>query len=482
MRFCFQGLTGLLFYAACAPPPGAERVELPEGVAPAPARMHVVVVLVDTLRADRLGLYGYERSTSPNIDALAEQSFVFDAASGAAPWTLPSVVGLMTSTLPIEHRVLASGQVLAPEIETLPLRMSELGFKTAGFVTNPFGAGASGLDRGYDHLLTDEMSGHAVQLEAVEEWLDAHPDKNHFLYIHSTEPHRPYKSPVSIQERFGQVSQLQRKQVQKQLRQMRTLSQVDFDAGLPLGSTDNDSRQSEAIQVLEGMRGILDNLYDAGVAWGDANTGALIEVLRERGMWDSTLFVFTSDHGEELFEHGGWLHHRTLYQELVHVPLLIHFPGQSTGSRISSNVSVIDIFPTLMHYMDQSVVGLRGRNLLGVIAEGKDELRICANRFNQMVHYGPDVDRYGHVNIAMRRGRWKGILNLDLDTLELYDIGSDPEESRDLAAEQPAEVDSMRAFARDWFSRLKEPLVSPGSDSDMDPKVLERLRALGYVR
>lgn len=466
----------------CSAEVDLEASRLPAGIPPLPHRPHVVLVLVDTLRADRLEVYGYQRPTSPNLAALAEESFVFEEARGAAPWTLPSVVGMMTSTLPLEHRVLARGQTLSPSVATLPVRLQEMGFTTAGFITNPYAAEASGLTRGYDHLVTDENEGHAVDLKAIEAWLDANPEDSHFLYVHSTEPHRPYKASAEILARFGEVDEADYKKVQRAMRRMRSNSRKDFEEGKPLGTTPTDKDQQKAIENLAALREDIDNLYDAGVAWGDANTGALIELLKERGMWESTLFVFVSDHGEELYDHGGWLHHRTLFEELMHVPMIAHFPGQETGRRVASSASLIDVFPTIMDYLGLPADGLKGVSLLGAVGEEPAGPRVVANRFNQMIHYGPDVDRFGHVNLAVIDGDWKGIWNVDLDSFELYNLASDPTETQDLSAQSPDIAGRLLGFGKTWLEGIGEPLVSGGEGQEVDQDVLERLRALGYAK
>ena len=199
-------------------------------------------------------------------------------------------------------------------------------------------------------------------------------------------------------------------------------------------------------------------------------------------MWESTLFLFVSDHGEELYDHGGWLHHRTLFEELMHVPMIAHFPGQEEGRRVAGSTSLIDVAPTILDYLGLATDGLQGISLLEALQREPEGPRVVANRFNQMIHYGPDVDRFGHVNLAVTEGSWKGIWNLDLDSFELYDLSSDPTETQDLAAQEPELTARLLDFGKAWLKGVGEPLVSGGEDQEIDPEVLERLKALGYAK
>lgn len=444
--------------------------------------VHVVVYLVDTLRADRLGLYGYGRATSPFLDELAKRCTVFDMAYAAAPWTLPSVVSMMTSTYPVEHGVLQRGEGLAAGVATLPVRLKELGYTTAGFVCNPYGAHGAGLVAGYDHLPPAGKGEHAVDLDAVRDWLDRNPGKKHFLYLHSTEPHRPYRAPEEYLERFGRPDAGTKPAVHGDMGKLRDLSRTDFDAGVEPGTTDTDAGQRAAIDALAARKEAVDALYDSGVAWADANVGALVSLLEERGMWERTLFVFVSDHGEELFDHGSWLHHQHLYGELVHVPFLIRFPGPSEARRCAAPVSLVDVMPTVLDFLGEPVDGLSGESALPKLVEDLAAPRVLANRVNRMHHYGPDFERRGNLNVAVAYGRWKGIWNVEPDTFELYDLEADPGELDDRAGREPELAEKLRAFASDWLLGRDPQGRGTSALQELDAEVMEGLRALGYAR
>ena len=457
--------------------PRPDQLPVPEG------DVHVVLYLVDTLRADRLGLYGYHRPTSPHLDALAEECVVFDSAYAAAPWTLPSVVSMMTASFPMEHGIVVRGDRVAEEAETLPERMQALGYRTAGFVCNPFGATASGMDEGYDHLVSMPRGRQSVDVAEVQEWLRAHPDDRHFLYVHTLEPHRPYKAPRGYQERFGDPGKPVLDAVHEDMKVMRTRSRADFDAGREVGTTQNDAEQQVAIDALAARKQAVDAYYDAGVAWADGNVQALVQLLRKRGMWDRTLFLFLSDHGEELFDHGGWLHTQHLYGELVHVPFLVHFPGGARPvERCAAPVTLVDVLPSILDYLGEDPGETSGESLLPKLVDGApSEPRVVANRVNRMLHFGPDVRRRGNVNVAVVQGSWKAILNLDVDTIELYDLAADPGEQDDLAGREPDKAAALRAVAEQWLRDRRTPGVS-GRGAELEGDVLDELRELGYAR
>lgn len=469
----------------CGPTEEVRQHAWPSYIPEPPERVHVVLCLVDTLRADRLGIYGYEDAVTPNIDALARECVVFDRAFAAAPWTLPSVVSMMTSQLPLEHRVSARGDVVSDAVKIIPEYFQDLDYRTAGFVTNPYGSVTAGLVRGYDFLVPPGNRDHAINLELVGNWLDDRSERPQFLYLHSTEPHFPYRAPDEYTQHYQEVPRRVSRGVRKDIMQMRSLSRQDFEDGLPLGTTDTDAGQKDAIDSLAGKQKIIDALYNSGVAWADGNVGAVVKLLKERGMWDETLFILVSDHGEELYDHGGWEHHHTLYDELLHVPMLVHFPGMTVADaeatiRSETPVSLIDVLPTLLDYLGQSTGDLRGVSLLQLLGQEHATPRVVSNRLNRMIHYGVGFELRGNTNVAVVMGPWKGIWNIEPDTFELYRTDLDPGEKKDLAQSEGERAVRLKAFAQSWFAaRATE---EEAQQLAVSPEELKRLRALGYAR
>jgi arylsulfatase A-like enzyme len=455
---------------------------------PSPQGVNVVIHVIDTLRADRLGVYGYAKPTSPNIDALAAESVLFEQASAPAPWTLPSVVSLLTSTFPTEHGVLVDGQQISPRHVPLAERLRSAGYATISLSSNAFAGPWSGLHRGYDGAFVFDKSG--PPLAPVRKWLDGLNDRLFFLYFHTTEPHDPYNPGTQRIRRFGQVSAETQSRINEDLVTYREKTKVDFKAGRKPGATDNTAEQDNAMAALHEARADIEVLYDAAIRKADDKVGRLIEELRQRKLWDRTLLILLSDHGEEFGDHGGWQHDQSLYEELVHVPLIIHFPGaQHAGIRVREPVRLIDIVPTIADILGNPEVGkdTRGDSLLRLFTGSGDpetHMTVVAERRNRKKYYRPYKVSRGDENIVVRQGHWKGIWNVEPDTMELYDLKTDPGEKRNLAGSQPDRADALARFARQWHARTIAYAVmrsAPGSPT-LDEETTRSLRSLGYIQ
>jgi arylsulfatase A-like enzyme len=454
---------------------------------PSFAGSNVVIVLIDTLRQDRLGAYGYEaRPTSPQLDALAREAVVFDHAQSAAPWTLPSIVSAFTSTWPTEHGVLATGQRLPDELVPLAERMHRLGYRTAAFVANPHAGTGSHMHRGYERVVTSVFE---VDRPAVARWLDEVGTSPFLLYLHSVEPHHPYAAPRRYYTRLGVQPPLDHDALIEDARRYIDLIQVG-------GGRDRIRAQralGEQASVLAGLaprRQDLDVIYDACVAWADDNLGAVLALLRERGLLERTVVVVMSDHGEEIFDHGRLLHGQSVHAELTRVPFLFRLPGAAgAGTRVAAPVTLVDLVPTLLDLLGMEAElrdpALRGRSLRGLIAGDApdgDEPRVASVRIEREFGFAGPPET-GKVNIAVVEGPWKGIWNLEVGRFELYRTDDDPGEARDRAADEPEVVERLQAAARAWYLDRPEELAEEPRDprETFSPEELERLRQLGYV-
>ncbi len=435
-------------------------------------RPNIVVYVVDTLRADRLGAYFNSPSKTPAIDRLAQSSIVFEQASAPAPWTLPSVASMLLSQLPCEHGVLADGDRLSETASPLASSLAALGYRTASFFANPYVGPMSGLDRGFEEV---RLGGDADVEKHVVEWLASQDDERPiFLYVHTVEPHNPESAAG------GDVNEELRAELDRALREYRTLTRVDYDAGQPLGTQDNTDEQVSALRRLDALSETIDQLYDAAISDADARFSRLRAALEDSGHWNDTLLVFVSDHGEELGDHGGWQHDQSVYEELMRVPLLVKLPAdERAGERISMPVSLIDVVPTIMGYLEvEAGAEVRGRNLL---EPSDDELRFVGMRENQKKFFRPYKENRGDINIVVRRGGWKGIWNAEVDTVELYDLSSDPRE-RDPAGNSDV-TDAIRVFAEKELRRCRAGAASnaAGSEAELDEETRRHLESLGYV-
>ena len=452
-----------------------------------------MLFLIDTLRADRLGAYGYDAPTSPHIDALAREAVVFERGYSAAPWTLPSVVSLFTSTFPCEHGVVIEGQ--KSSIETLAERVKPLGYSTASFFANVFAGPMSGMDRGFDRCEYQP----ATDASVVEQWLDTLPDGPSLLYVHNVEPHDPYKASNASFALFWQRFVAQsgspeqqptatRKLIEGLWRGYRQLTKIDFVRKRPPGTTDNSAGQERAMEAIARHADLIDVLYDAAVRDADARLGRIVATLKQRGRWDDTLFVLMADHGEELGDHGGWQHDQSVYDELVRVPLMIKFPASSgiAPARVEQAVSLVDLMPTILDYCGQvpESDATSGRSLLPLIdgAEGAEWV-VPAMRINRKKFYKPYKEQRGDLNVVVCRDQWKGIWNAQPATVELYDLREDPREQRNLAGQRPELTAAIREHATAWLEACAARSIGEAPEQEeLTPEQLERLRTLGYVK
>ncbi len=457
---------------------------LPPGFGAPPVKSNIVIVLVDTLRPDRLGCYGYAKPTSPRIDALAAEGVLFEQAYTAAPWTLPTVVSLMTSTWPCEHGVLVDLQRLSPTLIPLAERLQTAGYATANFHANPYAGAISGLHRGFD--LT-QMSAPTRAAE-VAPWLESIGDRPYFLYVHNVEPHDPYHVPPKYVEPFGTVSRERIADFKERSELYRTLTRVDSDAGRPLGQTDNTAAQQQALRNLHATRPQADILYDASVLWADDYVGGIIDLLKQRGDWDETLFILLADHGEEMGEHGGWQHDQSVYEELARIPLIVKLPrGRHAGTRVADGATVVDVLPTIAAALEwpELARSARGGSLLPLRA-GQPPFatpRVVTMRHNRKKFFRPWKESRGDLNVAVRDGAWKAIWNVEPNTIELYDLARDPGEREDRAAEQPERVAALRRVAGQWLRECTDRAVDPehGGMDTLDDATRRQLASLGYV-
>jgi arylsulfatase A-like enzyme len=417
--------------------------------------LNVVFLLVDTLRADRMGCYGYARNTTSHIDALARLGVVFENVVSQSSWTKTSMASLWTGTHPINNGVLRYNHVL-PEAAVLPAeRFHDAGFRTVGLWRNGWVEPNFGFAQGFDtyvrpapgaerrrvHRRTrspDPLTGTDEDLTtAATDFLDRFGNERFFLYLHFMDLHQyVYESESAI---FG-------------------------------------TSYSDA--------------YDQALHWTDRLIGFLIGSLEERGILGRTLVVIASDHGEAFLEHGFEGHARNLYGEVTHVPWILLPPFLlEPGLRISTLLSNADVWPTLL-----DIVGLPplpsadGRSVLPlVLAAGGADPGMDVSALERPV-FAELARGWGRPRAALRplvSVTWRGerlIVPLDHpETAELYDLRSDPGETHDRAAERPESVRSLMALVDAYQANAKSPWGVAPKEVELDELRLNQLRALGYV-
>ncbi len=459
-------------------------------------RPNVLLYLVCTMRPDHMSLYGYGRETTPFLKRLGAEGVVFDDAQAQAPWTKASVPSLMTSLSPYATGIVRDNDLIPAGATTLAAELRRAGYVTASFVTNPFAGRASGLERGFDYLAeyplihrmrTEEADGgtdSAALNQVLTSWLERHRDEPFFLYAHSSDPHAPYRPPAELEARFANPSETA--QFNRDYGRLR--DQRMYGGGATVSRADC---RKKGIDPERFLRQALER-YDAEIAHNDAGIERLAAKLKELGIWDDTLLIVVSDHGEEFFEHGWTAHGHSLYQELTHAAWLMWNPKLLPAKRIAEPVQLLDLMPTVLELLGIRPSGLvQGQSLVPLI-RGGDFVRkvpVTAWRFaHPNAKPSGFVPEYRTATAALITQEWKLIWRdqaeqAGLPEVELYDRRTDRKEMRNVAAQHPDVVRRLKAEMDRWIEAQKQvrELVGQGRHAPLDSRQIERLRSLGYI-
>jgi arylsulfatase A-like enzyme/Tfp pilus assembly protein PilF len=399
-------------------------------------RPNVLLITIDTLRADHLGSYGYAAAQTPTLDALAARGIRFERATTVAPLTLPAHSSLMTGTFPAYHTVRDNGgYYLGDDQVTLATVLRSRGYRTGGFISAFVLDGRWGIGQGFDRYYDNfdlskyrlDVGLDAVQRPASEvvskaiEWLDQDSSRPFLAWVHMYEPHAPYDAPESFRSRFPPTM---------------------------IGA------------------------YDAEVATADAQVGRLIEHLRASGRLDNTIVVALGDHGESLGEHDEEQHGFFVYDVTTRIPLII--AGAGLGPRVvRDQVRIVDVMPTILDMLHVAPPKpVQGQSLLPLTRGARLDLIAVSETWYPRHHYGWSEltsirdERY-HFIAAPRR--------------ELYDTQTDPAETHNIAEANPARADAQERALREFLARTSSTARKDATPRPVDPDVEARLRALGYV-
>lgn len=424
---------------------------------------NVVVVVVDTLRADHLGCYGYSRPVSPHIDAFAESSTLYERATSSAPWTVPSHASLFTGLDPFEHGAYSfpagPGQLrnvhpLAAEHETLAEALAGEGFATAAFVANAgFLHRSLQLDQGFEVYQPERAPGEVLNTRVLD-WLEAHHRKPFFLFVNYMDAHWPYNT----QPRPGQV--------EPPASIERGLAEELFQAVMP-GKRMAPSDLAERVIAQ----------YDTGVAHADEAVGALLARLRTLGVFDDTVIVVTSDHGEYFGEHRLVGHSKDVYQPALHVPLLVKGAEQHQGSRTDMPVSSAQV----AHLVVEALGAPAAERLARRFPRAPGSPVVAENHYSRardMLNPAFSA-RFQRVRRVLYDWPLKYVSSSDGDH-ELYDLVADPDERRNLIEIRAADASRLR----DALAAHEASTASPEAGARApapSAEELEVLRELGYV-
>ncbi len=429
---------------------------------PADPRTNVVIVTLDTTRADHLSCLGGRPGTTPHLDALAARSALFARAYSDSNVTNPSHVSIMTGLRAIDHGVMNHLTPIPEAVDTLPEAFQRAGYATGGFVSSRHVGPDLGW-AGFDALpkLKYERSARETTDLALA-WLREVEDRPFFLWVHYWEPHMQYQPPPALAARYYSGDRTAGSGPR--------LADHPYFRALPregvlawLGDT-RDPAWAPA-------------LYAAEIHQTDAEVGRLLDAL-EAAAGERTLIVVTGDHGESLGEHGIYYAHTGLYEPQLAVPLIVHWPG-APPRRSDALASGLDVAPTVA---ELTGVPLADRRMAGVSlareVRGEPDPGLAAPR--SLVHQNAH-----NLAVAVRDGDWKLIWPLGKDhpllsgPPELYHLRDDPGETRDLAAAEPERVEALRRQIERWIALGP---IDRGTVPHLDPEAVERLRALGYLQ
>jgi arylsulfatase A-like enzyme/Tfp pilus assembly protein PilF len=397
-------------------------------------RPNIVFITIDTLRADHLGCYGYKQISTPNIDSLAADSARFERAYTPVPVTLPAHTAIFTGTYPtLSGMHDFSGNKLNPAQPTLASILKEHGYATAAVIGSAVLDSRFGLNKGFDFYY-DHFDFNRLQESNLEEmerpgnvvadvalnWLGKNYKATFFLWMHLYDPHYPYRPPAPYSEQYK------------------------------------------------------DRPYDGEIAFADSQVGRLITFLKAKGLYQNTMIVLSGDHGESLGEHGEKTHGFFIYNATLHVPVIVHLPGNETARVLPELASLTDLMPTVLQTLKIDIPSqVQGRSLLPLITPAKDEgsRSLYAETFLPRIHFN-----------------WSELRSIETEKYqfiqapkpELYDLNADPEETRNLYSEK-------KAVSEELHARLNTLVRQNSADHELaektglDPALMERLKSLGYA-
>lgn len=462
-----------LLTSSCAEPPSTDVV---------------LLISIDTLRADRLGCYGYGRDLSPALDALAAEGVLFRQAVSQAPWTIPSHMSLMTSLYPSSHTVNqdhrqfvrfqrneGNYRILPSEVQTLAEILKQHGFRTLALTGGGTMSAKLGFGRGFDTYLETARKLQPKVWSQLTDWL-SEPDpagRPLFLFFHTFEVHAPH---IRIDDARPLLSPEQAAGLYAFTERRYNLTEATFRRYL----------EEQGLLRVE----MTSRLYDGGIRFTDWFLGNLFDTLREQGLWQRTLVIVTSDHGEEFADHDPTrfynAHCVTTYDEIIRVPLIFRVPGRFADGRVVEHqVRLIDVAPTLLELLDIPIPEqMQGESLVDRMAGGGADGALTAyseatcrdlewkslrdQRFKYIAAFSAEAGE--RVGLPGER-KWE----------QLFNVKNDPEEALDLAEAQRGRIKHMRNELAEFFTQRALPVVGGEQHLAFDEKLVEELRALGYL-
>jgi arylsulfatase A-like enzyme len=428
--------------------------------APANAKPNILLYMVDTLRADSLGCYGNQVVDTPAIDRFANQGVLFQSAIAPSSWTRASIASVLTSLDPAAHGAQGRRDLLSDDLVLLSERLQAHGYRTACITANPNIGACFGFNQGFDDFIELYARRNAGEVDALElvtsssvvtsraiDWIDQ-ARQPFFMMILTIDPHSPYVPPARF-DRYGE----------------------DY-----AGQADGTRRCINRPDLSRADQKRIRSLYYGEVAFNDDSFGRLLDHLHDAKLADRTIVAFTSDHGEEFWEHGQRGHGKTLFEESIHVPLILRYPGVAAGTRVARTIQLVDIFPTFLQLAGLPIPeDLDGRSLPG----NRTEEEIA---FASLFHDGRRL-------LAVRANPWKMIWDLNSRKRLLFELTRSPNELANEITAHPQQRARLFAHITERMRRNAARFAAihsagtPGqtSEDQLPQDVLKTLKALGYL-
>jgi arylsulfatase A-like enzyme len=461
----------------------------------------VLLVQMDTLRADHLDVYGYGRPTAPALHRLADEGALFRNAISQTSWTKAETPSIMTSLYPTTHGVHKIPDRLPASAITIAEAFREAGYATLSFSSASFTGQFTNLHQGFEELHESESTagragpgGTKTAREFVDrfvDWLDAHPDTPVFAYLHFFDPHAPYEPNPPFDTMWADP-----KGRDEYLRELETIKKVVDDPLLAQrGMATREELARAGIDEAAFMRYSVD-WYDGSIRGMDTEIGRLVERLRGLGLERRSLVAFYADHGEEFHDHGRMWHGQSVYGEMIRVPLVLWAPGRiASGLQVKEPVGLIDVMPTLLEMSRARVPDAAQGQSMGPLLRrpGEGDVVEAATAWKRRPIIAekqpmgtPDFPNAGE-SYAIIEGRWKLVRNVSRPEgkpeFELFDFYADALDRRDVARENPQVVERLAKELESWKKEARAARLQPDGDTaNLSAAELERLRSLGYVR
>lgn len=428
----------------------------------APGRLNVILIVVDTLRADYLGCYRPTAGLSPSIDSLASSGVRFETCISQAPWTLPAVSTILTGLYPSSHGAINLNNALATSVPTLAEKLRAADYATGAVVSHRLVNAKRGIARGFD-FFEDKSSrsrdfvSSELLTDAATAWLDDCRDP-FFLFLHYFDPHYNYMAHEAHTITSPYNGPLEPDMDIWELREIRQ------------DLTDDDLR-------------FLQELYEGEIRHLDRQIGRLLAYLDEKGLSENTVLIFTADHGEEFMEHGWLGHTRNLYGTVLRVPLIIRKPGLQKGEVREDPAMLVDLYKTTLRLLGLEPGVSDGRDLF-------EEKRLEVPCFSEVDFNPGEIGRATGKTLEREMNKlarmrsvqvleWKAIEDQLSGTWELFNLKNDPLEKRNLAALETEELARLKSMLSQW---VLAPRHEPGKMDELSADQIDELRSLGYVR